>query len=279
MDLTLARPPFGAAIYLSGEEVLKLTVLNGLVGVTVELRGRFLPAPTDRDPNPAVTPFRESVTPASDRSVVTVLHALGEGWLLDASVIATAGSPAFGLTFVALGLARGQSASGFELTALAQGYVTSVQRVAWPGSGLPSALDGQGALKVIVGANPGAGLEIAEAVPATVRWDLLSFAATFTTSAAAANRTPSLRFDAGGAVYGRFPVQTFVTASVAPVLTWAPGAPGISPAPLVTQQVAIPIGIRLQNGHIIRTVTNLIDAGDAYTNIRYLVREWVAAET
>lgn len=275
MAMPPATPPIATPLYLTGEDGLRLTVLNAQAGVTVTLRGRFLPVPTDRDADPAISVFVHDLVPATDRSASTRTVALGEGWLLDASIIASVGAPPIGRCFAILSIVRGQVSSGLETSTLTQGYVSGTQRIGYPGSALSSSLDGGGALRSIVGQLQGAGADFFETVPTGARWELLALQVLLTTSVAAANRLPVLRVDDGANVYGLFPMAAFVTASAAANLTWAPGASIVSAAPLVAQAAPIGVGLKLLGGHHIRGLTNLLQGGDQYSTPIYLVREWI----
>jgi hypothetical protein len=102
---------------------------------------------------------------------------------------------------VTVDLVRGPGAVGGVTATLLQGPVSSLQRIAWPGSLLLSSLDVAGILRSITGTDPAAGAEISETVPTGARWRLRALAATLVTSATVANRTVSLRVDDGTTGY------------------------------------------------------------------------------
>lgn len=134
--------------------------------------------------------------------------------------------------------------------------------------------DGPGLIRSITGATPSAGAEISETVPAGARWELLTFLATFTASAAAATRNPTLRMDDGALIYFTAGDINSLTAGQAFKYCWSTGGAYSATAPRSTFAGAIPIGLRLAAGHRIRTLTATIDVGDQYSAIQYLVREW-----
>jgi hypothetical protein len=267
--LALAIAPPASAIYVNGEESLRVSVLNALAGVRVRIAGRFLHL------DGRIEPIVDTILPTSDRVVSVKTLPLAAGWLMNAQASVNAGAPLTGQTFAILSLVRGRTGAFEELATLAAGPITAVQRLAWPGSLVGNSLDGAGALRTIVGSAPGAGAEISETVPTGARWELLTFDTTLTTSATVANRMPALRFQDGASVLGLFPASTVITASAATGLTWAASAPGVSPLPLIRQSIAIGAGIRLGSGAVIGTTTTALQAGDVYTQPRYLVREWI----
>ena len=265
----------GSALYLTGEDGLRLIALNAHTGVTLLMRGRFLPVPTLRDPVPRVSPFEHTLTPATDRTASTISPMLGEGWLLDVSVVASAGSPNFGRTFVVVSVARGNGAAAIVTSTLAQGYVTGTQRIAWPGSPMFSAVDGGGAIRSIAGATPGAGAEISETVPTGARWELLSFLAHLLTAVAVANRDIVLTADDGATVYMRANAPVVVPASTNQDFCWGPASSLFPGAVRNVQTIGTPGGLKLLGGHRLRTATAAIQAADQWSAVQYLVREWI----
>src|SRR5712692_4630466 len=109
----------GAPIYVTGEESLQLSVFNSATGVTVTLTGRFLPVKQrDDDPNPRPGPFAHTLVPTTNRAATLRTEVLGEGWLLDWSLLVTAGAPLDGQCYAKLALVRGRSGSLQQLSSL-----------------------------------------------------------------------------------------------------------------------------------------------------------------
>jgi hypothetical protein len=265
----------GEPLYLSGEDALRLTAFNALTGVTLTLSGRFLPVARDDQDVPRPGPFIHVLVPASDRTASVITRGLGEGWLLEASVVASVATPQVGQCYCVLSIVRGLGASALELSTLAEGYVTSKQRIAWPGGLFGASLDGGGALRSITGATPAAGAEISETVPTGARWELLSLEFFLTTAVAVAARNVGLILDDGANVFWRTPNVQTQAASLSFRYDWfqggtkdTTGASGIYANP-------IPTGIRLSAGFRIRTGTGLLQAADQFTAVQYLVREWI----
>lgn len=268
--LTAAAQRAPHALYVTGEDQLRLTVLNALAGVTVTVRGRF------EDLEGRVTPFSTALVPASDRTASSVTVRLGTGWLLSANAIVTVGAPLTGQTFALLSLIRGEGTAAIELATLATAYITTAQRAGYPGSPIVSSLDGGGAIRSIAGATPAAGAEISETVPTGARWEVLAFKTDFLASGVAGNRIPHLLFDDGANVYASLGLNNTITAGQLRTMTWAQGLPTVFVATSDRAMSSLPTNNRLAAGHRIRTASSL-DAADTYLAVRYVVREWLEA--
>jgi len=256
--------------YLSGEEALRLTAWNSATGVTVRMTGRFLPVNSGR-----VTRFAYDLVPATDRSASSRVCPLGEGWLLDVSVIASAGTPTVGQCFVAVAVTMGQVSGALDLSLLLTGYVTAASRAAWPNNRLFTPVEGAAAVRTITGTVPAAGADIVETVPARTRWQLLSIAASLTTSAVAATRAPSLTIDDGGTIHFQVGPSATQAASLTALYSAGSGinnnwelGPNIHNWPLYAPAL-------LPAGHRIRTVTSAIQAADQWTAPRFTILEWI----
>src|SRR5436305_1668835 len=109
----------GAPLYVTGEDALACTVFNAAAGVTVTITGRTLELGDVRP-----KPFTQTLIPATDRSSSVVRLTIGDGWLLNAQVVVSTGSPAAGQTFARLSLVRGITSNAIDLFTLAANYVT-----------------------------------------------------------------------------------------------------------------------------------------------------------
>src|SRR5436309_2465248 len=254
-------------LYVRGEDNLRVVIFNALAGVVVTAGVRMM------TPAGEIIPFAVALTPTSNRAASTFNIGLMQGWILTVDAIVTTGSPLEGQTYVSLQIIRGLTGATARELAFADGYVTAQSSVFWPGDTYRSSLDGRGALRSITGTTPAAGAEISETVPAGACWELVSLRTILTTSAAAANREPSLVIDDGALIYGQYPQPAVVTASLAPALSWGPGATNAAAAAGFAQSSATPNGLRLLAGHRIRTSTQLLQAADQYSVVQYLVRE------
>jgi len=255
--------------YLRADENLRVTSYNALASVVLAVRARVYEA------DGTVTDSFDSHTPLTNRSAQATIIRTPEGWLLGGEVFVSSASPLIGQTFVVVEIVRGESTAGIATQLLAAGYVTAKQPLLFPQVAPQSSLDGGGALRSITGTTPAAGAEISETVPTGARWELLAFAATLTTSAAVANRTPLLIVDDGANDYYRDTVTTTQTASLAIRYLWGPGVAIRSGTNNNLQNGSTPVGMRLGGGHRLRTSTTSIQGADQWGGVQYLVREWI----
>src|SRR5882672_7074542 len=119
----------GAPLFVTGEDALCVTVSNAAAGVTVTVTGRTLQFGATRP-----KPFAQTIIPATDRSASVARFTLGDGWLLNAEAIVSAGTPAIGQTFARLSLVRGLNANAPDLFTLGADYVTAKLPLSYPGS-------------------------------------------------------------------------------------------------------------------------------------------------
>jgi hypothetical protein len=260
----------GAPLYVTGEDALAVTVFNAAAGVTVTVTGRILQFGSTRP-----SPFAQPIVPATDRSASVARFTLGDGWLLNAQVIVSAGTPAIGQTFARLSLVRGITVNAPDLFTLGADYVTAKQPLSYPGSGVTDATDGAGALRSITGATPSAGAEVSETVPTGARWELLSIIWTFVTAVAVANRFADITLDDGANVFFRCGPTIAQAASTTQIYNSFQGAGPVTRDGNTVVERSLPIGVRLGAGYRIRSNTLAIQAADQYSAVQYLVREWI----
>lgn len=261
----------GAPLFMAFEDAIKISVANGLAGVTATVTGRFLPLGQAH-----AVPFRFDLVPTTDRAATTKIFDPGEGWLLECSVVVSAGAPQIGQAFAVLSIVRGLGSAALELSTLASGDITTTARVAYPAGGVRSPLDGGGAIRSITGAVPAAGAEISEAVPANARWEVLAFAATLVTAVAVANRRPLLRVDDGANEFVASPMGVDQVASTTFTYDWFPGAPVSTVAVSLRFTAPLPTGLAIGPAFRLRTLTSGIQGADQWSAPQYLVRERIS---
>jgi hypothetical protein len=123
-------------------------------------------------------------------------------------------------------------------------------------------------------ANPGAGNELAIATDGDASWELLSLRLTFTASAVVGNRHPALVIaDPDGKEFVRIDPQIVIAAGATVDVNFVAGLGYVQAAnPTLFGLPGDPF--RLLPGWTLKTVTAALDAGDAYTNVRAMVRVW-----
>jgi len=260
----------GPGFYLGPDDNLRLTVYNALATARVTIAGRILNAQSLKVEN-----FVHEFTPTSDRVASVLTRRLTEGWLLNWHVYASNAAPLIGQTFAVASVVRGGTGFVDDLATLCAGYITSKQRIAWPGGTIVNSVDGAGAIRKITGTNPAAGAEITETVPTGARWQFLQFKLLLTTSAVAGNRQPTLTIDDGTNFYFTSGMHTVTAASTARTMYWTYGM-GIFAAATANGFIqGLGNGPMLPAGHRITTSTTALDVGDQYSAIHYVVREWL----
>lgn len=269
--LVAAADVLGAPLYLTGEDHLLVTIFNGAAGVTVTISGRTFPLGGTRP-----VEFKRAFTPSTSRAASTQIIPLGDGWLLNAQVIVTAGSPIIGQTFAKMSMIRGTSAVADELYTLAADNITAQQTCAWPGSGVQGSLDGAGALRSVQGTNPAAGAECSDTVPTGARWQLHAWNANLVTSAVVANRQSTLIIDDGVNILYQAGDGANQTASTTVRHVFGEGV-GFWGNPGGVFLGTLPTKLQLLAGWRIRTSTQAIDVGDDYGPPQMLIEEWMEA--
>jgi hypothetical protein len=121
---------------------------------------------------------------------------------------------------------------------------------------------------------PGAGVEVTQAVPAGEIWELLGASYRLTTSAVVANRRSSLRVrDPNGRLIDQDDAAAVQAAGVA--VDYVYDLLAAPPVSAVVQSMPLPAPyMPLPPGFVISTITQLLDVGDAYSNITLMVRQW-----
>lgn len=134
-------------------------------------------------------------------------------------------------------------------------------------------------VREVVVAAPGAGIEVSQAVPAGVTWELLSASYRLTTSAVVANRRSALRVrDPNNLLVGQVDSAALQVASLVGDYVYQQELG--PPASVAVQAMQLPLqGVPLPAGFVLSTITAALDVGDAYSNIVLMVREWSLSAT
>ena len=265
LEMALRAP---GAVFVTGEDNLRIRSLNAATGVTLSVTGRFWRL----DGTIESLAFRH--VPNTNRTLATTVHTLGAGWLLDVRVIASAGTPIVGQCWALLELVRGFTGAITDLSAIVSGYVTANQPLAWPGSPARGTLDGPGALRSVTGTNPAAGVEISETVPTGARWRLNALASFLTPDATVANRTARLLIDDGTNILWQSEPGGVATAGAAWRYTAGAGIPRLAGA-FDIQTWSLPTDLILLAGWRVRTLTASLQAADDWDAPFLLVEEWI----
>lgn len=269
--------PIGAARAISapfqfvttGEDNLRVTVINSLIGCRVAVQGRRI------DDQGTILPIAHAVTPTSDRAAVSAIFPLGVGAIVNLTVWASEGTPKIGQTFVIVQLVRGREGGTELLGTLLSGYVTAVQALGWPGSPIQSSIEGPGYIRQITGTIPAAGAEIFEIVPTGARWELLAVTLAFVPGVAAADRRVLLYADPSYAAVFYAPCATPINFPFVLAVNWCSGL-GATPTGITPfQAMPLPVSMPLLAQTVITTYTEGMQPTDQYQQVHYTVREWL----
>ncbi len=253
-------------------DALQISSWNALASVGLTIRGYT------RGSDGTISPFSAAHVPNTDRTIASTLVGLPDGELVNASVFVSAAAPIIGQTFVRLQLVRGLGSAGIALATLAAGYVTAVQPLAFPGSGVARSVDGPGAIRNITGTNPAAGAEVVETVPVWARWMLRGFGVVFVTDATVTNRETHLTIDNGTTIVYESGVNAVSSASQTVRTVLSSGdTPTTSSSVRVLNGPGFPL--TLLAGSRIGTLTPNLQAGDDYGAPQLLVEEWLEGAT
>lgn len=266
LDSSESQPPTEA--YIASDDALILQVWNSAAGITILLNVRLLL------PDGTVVPNTFTFTPTSDRTLNQFSQQLAEGFILSICVMGGAAVQR-GQTFARIGLIRGFGTVNFVGQVYGQGYIGDKINISWPYGLFDVNNSGRGAIRSITGSTPAAGAEFSVTVPTGAQWRLQSLIASLTTSAAVANRAPTLVIDDGVNVVMQSTVSAVQVASTTGALTWAEGffrANFLG----TTQGASLPFDMILLAGFRIRSVTGLLQAADQYTAPQMLVQEWIS---
>lgn len=258
-----------SAVYMRIDDNLRVTAYNALASVTLNIRSRVLSL------DGTIQASDDRLVPSTARAASSLVLVTDEGWLLGGEVFVSGAAPLVGQTYVVVEVVRGSSGAVTPLQVIAAGYATAKMPLVFPSSPIASSLDGVGALRSITGTTPGAGVDISESVPTGARWELLAFHALLTSAVAAANRVVQLTLDDGTTIYARVSNQQNQAASLAWRYSWAAGVPLLNPGNLLVVHGTLPVNLRLGAGHRARTATTAIQAADQWSEVQYLVREWI----
>lgn len=260
------QPP--SRYYVTRDDVLQLLISAPIVATTVQLSMRFMSAQGE------VLPWFETYTVGPTAGAPTVISIPNaEGYLL--SVSAYTPSAPRGQCFISLAVKRG-SGSGDSTFGdiLLQGYPGQVGGIAYPQSPLESALSGRGRMRSIALANPAAGADWTETVPAGVTWILRAVTATLTTSGTVATREINLVVqDATPHVLFESPGGNTEAATLADVFSWFNGSSTTFEGAVVNG--GLPAEFRLPAGWIVKTSTANIEAADQWSAITLTVEEFI----
>lgn len=164
--------------------------------------------------------------------------------------------------------------AGIEAGAMAADYVTRPTPLMWPGGAIRASTEGRGYLHTLYGTDPGANVEIAEAVPTNALWLIKGIRYQFLTAAGGANRTSRLEVgDEFGADLLFSTPNAVQAGGVSRTYYWFPYL--AVPAAWDINIFGYHSPILLPPGAIIATATENFAAADNYGAPSLLLEEWI----
>jgi hypothetical protein len=266
---SLAPPAaVGGAFFLGPDTNFRITAFNSAASVVLTIAGQVY------DVDGRVYPFAHTHVPNTDRSVSSQVLPMGTGWILNAEIVASSGTPRRGQCFARLELVQGREGAVTSLGTLLQGYVSDTNVLAYPGTPITQSTEGHGVIRSITGTDPAAGSEISETVPTNARWRLMALRALLVTSATVATRVPVFTIDDGVNTYWTSPSLLTQAASLTQRYHLSAGF-GTPASTAAHAHSPAPTDLILMGGHRILTITTAFDAGDNWGAPQMLVEEWI----
>lgn len=262
-------PP--SPLYVQRDDVLVLQAISGVGGNLFTATARLLL------PDGSISIIQQVLRPTGLYAAAQLAIVLSEGYLLSVAVACNSASTR-GIAFAAAFIARGGTTAASAALGLFSDYVTVRQVVSWPGGRQIHPTEGPGNMRVITVAVPATGAEWTQTVQNGARWRIMGIEAKLITAVAVAARVPKVQFfDTLSSLpfYTAVPSQAVAAATTVQVCA-APGAASSAPE-LTTVNQALPTDMILSglNPTTISSLTSLLQAGDAYTNISLFVEEWL----
>ena len=260
-----------AAFYTTGADNLRLVSVCSIPGVTIVLSGRTMSA------DGTIGRFKHTHQPNNNRTSKVTDHPLAAGYVLNVTAVAVGADVPIGGCFVIVQIIGGLGGATEVLGTLIQGYVTTLQHRAWPGSMIESSIDGPGRLRTFTGTIPAASAEVTEIVPTGARWELLGMTLVLQPMTIGTSRRTMLYAESSGlSLFYAISAHT-VDAPNELNQNFSSGLGETPPQMGAFGSNPLPVSIPLPPGAGIRTLTSGMMAGDQYTYVQVTVREWLEA--
>lgn len=256
--------PFQFAV--TGEDHLRVAAWNTQPGARVGITWRFIDAATNE-----IKVGQDTLVPTSNAAINIKNVPLSAGFILNL-IITASGDPKLGQTFVRVLLMRGFTGALLAVGTMLQGYVTTQQVLAWPGSPIANSDSVEGHLASPALTPLGVGVGATVDVPAGLHWTLLAATITALTSGVAGLRRGVVLVGFAGANYMVYHPQT-VGPGLAWNFSWATGLTGN--ADMTNQGASAPLATPTSLDAFCSIVISIFNnqAGDAYVADGLAVRQ------
>lgn len=255
---------------MTGEDNLVCTLWSDQAGFVVDMQGRFLK--TSGEIQPFSAALVSDATPAGREALVQ----LGEGFLLNISVVARSVTMPPGRVFIKVDVVRGSTGARIVLGTLLSGYVTSTFSRAWPGAPLETQFDGPGYLHWAAGVTSGLGTPAVFTLQQLTRVEILAARTTLTTSSGVAARRPRLQVRADAIIRQLFAVPYVVSEGVTLSAFWSQvGGAGLANIGTANPAAAIGASAWAFFGEVLEVTADNLQAGDDLDDTQFLLRQYL----
>lgn len=259
-----------AGAWIEHSDRLYIAAYSSVASLVVQFSGYY------RKADGEIAEYRETITPTSDRVVTAKTIFFGAGFLLSCVASLASGTADRGQCYVRAQVQRGEGGSTVKLHNLVGGYVTDDYSPSFPYGKVEGPLDGQGNFRSILGADPAAGAEVLEAVPAGAVWRILATRFLLVTSVNGVDRLVSFMADDGTNFFfisppGPVQIANKTYNHIASHL----GAGSTDIFHVVS--IMIPPKLVLPAGYRLGTFTSNLEPDDNYGAPRIYVEEWIQA--
>ena len=263
------RVPPPSPLYVDVDDTLNVGMESVFAGEVVTINYRLL-----RAADGVIVRGQFTVKAVTAYNLFTFQQQLAEGFLLSVSAKASSALTR-GQTFVRVFVGAGTFGAGQPGYMLMADYVTTAMAPAFPNGRQLTPVEGPGYPHTLTVTNPAAGADWGMTTVPLGRYLVRSVIATLTTSAAVANRVPTLEvLSESLAVIARYPATVVQAAGSANLYVWSP-AP-TTPTTIASIAVSpLPGELILRNPQQLQAVTLNLQAGDQWSNILILVEEWL----
>lgn len=258
---------------LTGEDNLRVSIVNAVTDAQVALTGRFLRAGEE-----AALAFAHTFTPNATGVATAFDVGMGAGVILNLVARAVGVQVERGECYVRVDVIRGLTGATIVLGTLLAGYVGSWAGIAWPGSPLESPVDGRGRVKLVQAADPPPGNNATLTIPGQARWRVIAANYLLATDATPATRNPYLQLVQGGTIVYQSESSLAQLASQQHRHNWAAGGVATTGPSALNGQGVLPVEGYVSNrgglDALVQTVVAGLQLGDQVSDLVALVEEW-----
>ena len=258
-----------AGVFVDNNQQLVVSVYSVISSFTLTVFGRVVLE------DGSIWKFQSALAIQVGGTVSKTTVPLRSGYLIQLGVYnSAAGQPQRGSLYITADITEQMPDNTTLQLSLLRGYMTTRAGLIWQGGRQVDSVEGPGIITAPSTGNPAAGAEFTTTVGASYRQRLIGLGFQLATSGTANTRRVHLQITDGSNVLYDIPSNTTQAQSLTYKYYWANFAYSIG---LIGTTVLnpLPANIVLAPGYQVKTSTDLIDAGDQYSAIRYHVEQWI----